>query len=331
MTSRTVQLNQRQANAVEAAALANRRRVTRSLTAKLERLGVMGDEPVDPDILVDVTPDGEVLPAVRLLADPDRPRVPDIDNLQRFAAWMLGLARDKIRLADRETQAERHDDLAPRSQRDESSQRAYRALVDLRRIVHGALGEEGVVRYLAIEGTLPQSRLGLANQLEDTIERLTDPEVDLPEVEVDWMALDWDRLIASLREHLIPLQEALRELDRQQRDAELAVIQKEEALQEFRDDFVGWSNVLRGLYVVAAQRELAARLSPTVPSRPGGGETDVPANDDLPQEPGFDPDLSDDGAEEPVDETPAPQPGVPIVANDPEPAEPGEELGDDVA
>lgn len=344
MSSKIVQQRQRRANAVEAAALANRERLNRALTAKMSRLGVDREEPLPPEVIVDRTPEGEILPALSRLAEPaeERPRVPDFDNLQRFAAWMVGLARDQIRLADRQTLSERHDDLAPRNQRDESSEEAYRTLVDLRRIVQGALGDDGVVQYLAIEGTLPQNRLGLANQLEDTIERLTDPEVDLPEIEREWVVLDWDRLVATLRERLAPLQVALRELDRQQRDAELAVLQKQEALRQFQDDYVGWSNVLRGLYIAASQRELASRLTPTEPTRPGGGDGE-PANDDLPEEdvPAVDPDLSDDdgsGAEEPPGSAPAPV--VPFVANDPAPtpepteepiAAPSEAPGGDVA
>ncbi len=332
MGSKIVQQRQRKANAVEAAALANRERLNRALAAKLESLGVT-DDPVDPEVVVDATPDGEELPAMRRLADPDRPRIPDVDNLQRFAAWMVGLARDRMRLADRQTESERHDDLDPRNERDESAAQAYRTLVDVRRVVQGALGEAGVVRYLGIQGPLAQNTLGIANQVEDTIERLTDPELPLPEVEAEWMSVDWDRLVASLREVFEPLRGAIREIDRQQRDADLAVIEKEEALRSFQDDYVGWSDVLRGLYTVAAQRELASRLTPTVPTRSGGGLDDGPANDDVPQEdvPAAEPAPSGEDGAQPAP-APEPPPAVPDVVNEPEPAEEaGEVQGGDVA
>lgn len=319
MGSKIVQQRQRKANAVEAAALANRERVTRALTAKMERLGVVGEAP-DPEVVVDVMPDGEVLPATRRLADPDKPRMPDLDNLQRFAGWMVSLSREQIRLVDRQTEAERHDDLAPRSERDESAARAYRTLVDVRRVVQGALGDDGVVRYLAIQGRLPQNPLGIANQVEDTIGRLTDPDVDLPEVEAGWMSLDWDRLVETLREAFEPLRNAIREIDRQQRNADLAVIQKEEALRSFQDDYSGWSDVLRGMYVAASQRELASRLTPT--TRSGSGASDDPANDDVAEEgvpsTGSDPSAEDGAQDAPDSESTPVGPGV---ANDPEPAE----------
>lgn len=299
MPNRDVIRSEKAAEAVVVAAQTNLSTVTEDLQRRLSTLGI------DPGIPTPTTDEGvEIAPAVEAPVQ----RL-DVEALQRFAAEAISRARDRLVAADDRLDAERHGDVQPRLRRDQATAALYEELVRTRRSLTEAVGPEEAVRIFGVEGRTPQDPVVLLRVIRRMIPQLEDPATHFPDLKVDGMAQDWPTLAAGLRREMEPLEEALQQVNRERRRAELALVARDQALEEFRDVYVGFTRILDGVYVASGNRDLARRLRPTVPrgsvlqevDEDGDGLPDESANSNEPEAPG----ASDDSEDE---ETTLPEP-----------------------
>lgn len=286
MPSRDVIRSQKAAEAVVIAAETNLSTVTEDLQRRLSALGI------DPGIQPEQAPqepstgstDG---PVTAQVSEPGL----DVAALQRFAARAISRARDRLIEADDRLDQERHGDEEPRLRRDEATARLYDELVRTRRSLSEAVGSGAATRIFGIRGVTPRDPVVLLRVVRRMIPQLEDPATHFPDLQVDGMAQDWPELAAGLRSEMEPLAQAVREVNEERRKAELALVARDEALQEFRDVYIGFTRILDGVYVASGNRDLARRLRPTVPKgsvleeadEDGDGLPDGPANTNEPE------------------------------------------------
>lgn len=300
------------AASVTAGALHNRERITEAVTARLQEDGVvealstqLPPEPPAETLAALTETAGEAVAqshAAQLEAAPEA--VPDVDGLQRFAAWAIPYYAEKMMRLDDLHQKERQQDWVVRAKRDEAADAAYREYVTVRQMMAAALAPETVSSILGLEGETPRNPFELRDKLRFAIERMSSPETFFPNVRIAGLVQDWSELVERLSSALEPLDAALRELEMEAKAADTALLDKQEAIQRYRSAFGACATILRGLYVLAGEPELARRLSPTVIRRtssddepPTEGEN-PPAEDGLPD---VEPPLEDDGPEEEPD------------------------------
>lgn len=271
MPNRNVIRSQKAADAVVIAAETNLSLVTEDLQRRLSTLGI------DPGI-PSSTPSEDVPTSEPVIAQAQgEPRL-DVAELQRFAARAIERARDRLVAADDRLDQERFGDEEPRMRRDEAADVLYEALVRTRRSLSEAMGSEAAVRIFGLDGPTPRDPVVLLRIVQRMLPQLENPATHFPQLKVDGMAQDWAELAAGLRREVQPVVEALREVNRERRRAELALVARDEALQEFRDVYIGFTRILDGMYVAAGHRDLARRLRPTIPR--GSGLDDVDADGD---------------------------------------------------
>lgn len=274
----------RVAASVTAGALHNRERITAALTAQLEEDGVFealsGNRPPEPpaEVLRALSPQaGSAVIASRTAQLEAAPaEVPNLDELQRFAAWAIQFYAEKMMQVDDLHLQERQQDWVVRARRDEAAEEAYREYVRVRQMMTTALAPETVSSILGLEGDTPRAAFVLRDKLRFAIQRMESPGTFFPEVRIAGLAQDWPELIRRLRDALAPLDQALQALELEAKAADTAFLDKEQAIRRYRAAYSGWANILRGLYNIAEEPELARRLSPTVARRSGGTEPPEP-------------------------------------------------------
>lgn len=291
MPNRDVIRSQKAAEAVVLAAETNLSTVTEDLQRRLSTLGI------DPGIETPGPVEG-----AEIAAATETPEVGlDVEALQRFAARVISRARDRLVAADDRLDQERHGDDEPRLRRDEAAASLYAELTRTRQSLSQAMGVEAAARIFAIQGETPRDPVTLLRVVQRMIPKLEDPATHFPDLKVDGMAQDWATLAAGLRREAQPLVEALREVNVERRRAELALEARNQALEEFRDIYVGFTRILDGTYVASGHRGLARRLRPTVPrgsgleevDEDGDGLPDASVNSNEPEAPG-----ASDGSED---------------------------------
>lgn len=291
------------ATSVTAGALHNRERITEALIAQLEEDGALealsNDRlPEPPEALVARLTEtaGEAVVearAARLEAAPEA--VPDIDGIQRFAAWAISFYAEKMMQLDDLHQQERQQDWVPRAKRDEATEAAYQEYVKVRRMMTAALAPETVASILGLEGETPRNPFVLADKLRFAVQRMSSPETYFPDIQIAGLAQNWPELVQRLSSALTPLDAALQELELETKAAHTALLDKRRAIRRYRAAYRGWTGILRGLYTVAGEAELARRLSPTIARRTS--DEDLLPEDDEPtegEEPTAEPPLEED-------------------------------------
>lgn len=271
MPNRNVIRSQKAAEAVVIAAETNSTLVTEDLQRRLSTLGI------DPGIPSSTSSEDAPASGPETAEAQGEPRL-DVAELQRFAALAIRRARDRLVAADDRLDQERHGDDEPRLRRDEAAELLYEALGRTRRSLSEAMGSEAATRIFGLDGPTPRDPVVLLRIVQRMIPQLEDPATHFPELKVEGMAQDWAELATGLRREMEPVVEALEEVNRERRRAELALVARNKALQEFRDVYIGFTRILDGTYVAAGHRDLARRLRPTIPR--GSGLDDVDADGD---------------------------------------------------
>lgn len=300
------------AASVTAGALHNRQRVNEAVMARLEEDGVLEalstELPPEPpaetlEALTETAGEAVVQShAAQLEAAPEA--VPDVDRLQRFAAWAIPYYAEKMMRLDDLHQQERQQDWVARAKRDEAADTAYREYVTVRQMMTAALAPETVSSILGLEGDTPRNPFVLRDKLRFAIERMSSPETFFPDVRIAGLVQDWSELVERLSAALEPLDAALRELEMEAKAADTALLDKQKAIRKYRSAFGAWATILRGVYALAGEPELARRLSPTVIRRTSSDDETPPEGEDLPDEdelPGAGPAPEDGGPEEEPD------------------------------
>lgn len=163
--------------------------------------------------------------------------------------------------------AEQADDHAPRRQRDEATEAALAVMTRLRSAVSDALGAEGLATY-GLAGETPRTPKALSAHLTNVANLLGEK----PATVTTEFGGTFDSAAArtALLAKNAPLAAALGVVDREERELEEALGQRDQALASWTEVYQGVATTLEGLFRMAGRPDLALRVRPT--SRTVSGE-----------------------------------------------------------
>jgi hypothetical protein len=180
------------------------------------------------------------------------------------------------------------------SQRDEVVKSGYDTLVWARQGLE-SLYPNGGFELGFLKGKTPEVPDRLLEQLEQTVKFLREPAVDLREVRVRGFSADFGVVAAELETEIAAVQDSLDGLARVRKDAEGTLVVKREAIVQLRRTLLWVGRTTEGLFHLAGESELAARIRKSTRRPPRPSE----------QEPATEPPVEEPDAE-PASETPSP-------------------------
>ena len=190
-----------------------------------------------------------------------------------FVAFQLLLARyledrlTRLVAADEIHLVELDDDQAPRLRRDEAVAQLHVSLVRIRDVIKAAYGTVLGTNLLGIDGATSNDPLTLHRQASRALDRLREPKMELPAVQLGGVDVDLQGLADELQPATAELTAALREVRHEQRQREATLKLKNEAMGEVDAAIGGVGRVLIGCDEIAGFPSFAARIRLTLPAR----------------------------------------------------------------
>lgn len=253
MANKMVTRRQKLANAVQA-----------SVETHLERVGSALE--------------GVIAPLLR-----DGESAPDMGFFQDLLGRLIEAHRDRMVAAEQGHLAELAGDIGSRSERDAAALEVRLKMVALRRILDGLFGPERSHEILAVEGPTARDPVVLLRQGQDTVVRMRSEELELPPQRLGQGAVLGpmsDQIEASLER----LRIAIEVIDREQRAAQGTLGVKSTALASFDVALGALVKILEGLYELAGERDLAAKVRPLRRQRARNRPAEPPEAGDQPAE-----------------------------------------------
>ncbi|UJR80558.1 hypothetical protein [Sandaracinus amylolyticus] len=202
-------------------------------------------------------------------------RMPDVALLVQLLGRELASRADTMQRADRAHEIELADDAGPRAARDRHAATLREVYTDLRNTVLSAYPDEALA-LLHLREPASMVPSVLAEQAHATREALLDASIRLPKPRRKGTKLDRDDYAQELSESALALSKALADIDREAKEADVALAAKTTAIDAFDDAFGLEVPVLASLYALAGQDVLASKLRVNPRSRgtlvvtPGG-------------------------------------------------------------
>ena len=217
----------------------------------------------------------EVAPELQTLLWPGG-RAPKLDMallLSQLTA-LLDQAGTELSEADLAHAAELADDEEPRLARDQAVDGVRDKLLSLRELVVGAYGTT-VAGSLQLSEALPVPAALLVQRAKAVSKALRDKRLTTPPKHKS-LKLDLDSLADELDALRAPLDAALSDVDREEREAQASLLRKDRATAEWERIYDGVTHMAYGAYILAGRADLAERIEPTARKR---GGTEPPPND----------------------------------------------------
>ena len=167
--------------------------------------------------------------------------------------------------ADEQHELELGDDAAPRAARDTAAEVLYDSVIELREVGTGLLGA-AALKTLKLEGTTPRDPPTLKRYVANVVHALR--EAKLPKSRVRGATFHASEWADRLDEELSTLAEAMKDVDREAREAEATLRVKTAAMAAFDAAFTRTSTVTSALLAAVGEHELADRVRPSH-RRPG--------------------------------------------------------------
>ncbi len=185
---------------------------------------------------------------------------PDVSQLQELLGRLLDWHRDELVRVDKE-----HIDVnsrlaTPRLRRDEAVEVLSDQMSELRDVCQGLYGP--LSRQLFSGDAIAQRPGALMLQAEHTLERLRDPELDLPVHTLAGVEVSGAELADKLAPAVEALRQAIHRLDTGLGELQGTQVRKNEAIKAFDDAYRAGIRVLEGLYSLAGRPHLADRVRP---------------------------------------------------------------------
>lgn len=206
-------------------------------------------------------------------------KVPAVGLLCELLARALEERAEAMVEADNAHEAELDDDDAPRLARDASSDKLYSRTVDVGDIVVGLYGR-GQLKPLGLDGTTPRDANQLLQYTKTIAKNLG--SVTLPKPRVKGSGMNAAEAAEELEELRDVLTSHLKDVAREEREAEQTFVKKHAAIGEYDSTFSSVASLISTLLEVAGESELASRVRPSK-RRPGqtaegeeGKEEEVP-------------------------------------------------------
>lgn len=136
----------------------------------------------------------------------------------------------------------------------------YDEQVAVRRVLGGLYGPDRDFEVAAIQGETPRELKPLSHQVDQTVQLLREPEIELPTHKAAGVAIDFGTMAGSLETGLGEIERVGGRLDRARKAASKTVIVKSEATAEFDAVFPWAAQTVEGVFRMAGERELADRI-----------------------------------------------------------------------
>ena len=210
---------------------------------------------------------------------------PDVAALFRMFGLRLMGSVEAMIAADEAHEVELGDDAQYRAARDVAQASLYKLVIDVRDQVKSVLGDPGLER-LGMKSPAPDSSDRLAVYARGVARKLADAKIELPPPKRKTATIDRGAMRDELEAALAPLDEALKDVSREVKEAEATRVTRQKAIVEYDDVFAETANLYDALFRAAGMDEIADRVRPSKrrPGRIASDETegDTPAE---PREP----------------------------------------------
>lgn len=319
MSSRTALRRERVAQAVLDGGVGHLSIVAESLAQRLAADGVLQamETGLQPEVPLESLSDeaAEAVAKMQSLQAQMAPaELPSWISLQQMMMMVLTFYTTQYMVLDDIHQQEAAQDWVPRDARDRAVEAAYKDMVAVRRYVAGVLDERAADSLLGLTGSTATQPVELRRQMQSAIRRLRAPESHVPKPRIEGLEPDWGLAIQQLERGLGTLDGALQELASESAAALQARKRRDAALAAHRDAVTSVRSMLRGLYILAGERDLVDEIRSPFSRRSAGlepGEED----EDIP----FDEPFEEDDEDEPAAEDPSGSEGETGPVTDPSP------------
>jgi hypothetical protein len=184
--------------------------------------------------------------------------------------------------ADEAHEVELGDDAQYRDARDAAHATLYKLVIDVRDQVKSVLGDPGLEK-LGMKSPATDSPDRLAVYARSVVRKLADAKIELPAPKRKTATVDRGAMRDELEAALAPLEEALKDVSREVKEAEATRVARQKAIAEYDDAFAETANLYDALFRAAGMDEIADRVRPSK-RRPGRTATDE-GEGDAPAEP----------------------------------------------
>lgn len=196
----------------------------------------------------------------------DRASLLDLTELQLRLAGVVEKRLASLVAVDDARLAELAESPA-RRRRDEAVAAVREQIVNLRRVVRGLLGPEREPQLLGLEGPTADNPLRLSQQAETLLETLREHRGELPAPRVSGVRLDLGPSAEILQTQLHELSAALRDVERERRQADASKERRHDAIESFDRVVRRVAGLLKALYLEAGLPDLCRRIRLTPPQR----------------------------------------------------------------
>jgi hypothetical protein len=182
-------------------------------------------------------------------------------------AAALDRAAEVMKTAELSYTAEQADDVAPRDKRDALTTEAFGLMVRLRSAVEDALGAKGLSTY-GLSGETPRMPRTLVVHMDNVLSLMSKQPASVTTALGG--TFDTATLVTALSPKRAALEAVLKDLDREERELEGALVKRDKTVERWTEVYQGVATALSGLFRLAGRKDLAERVRPT--SRRVSGE-----------------------------------------------------------
>ncbi len=211
------------------------------------------------------------------------------EALRSYLSWFAAVLRaqnQSLATAEDKYVSEQADDPAVRTRRKDATAELVAATIRVRGRIESLRGAEGLATY-GLEQVTPRQSIALAEHVGMAIKLLRQRPVQIDDPLLGMF--DSAEVANGLEAVLAPLLQSLQDTQREKRELEATLIERNRALSDWLLRYRGVAGALTGIYLLAGAEELAQRIRPTV--RRVTGQEPPPA-------PGEGPEQGDEGAGE---------------------------------
>ncbi len=183
------------------------------------------------------------------------------------------LLRARTNMVDKDDahQAELADDPKARDARDEATRDLAATLISLRDIVTGVYGQDTASRVFTEQ--TPSDAVALQGFTANVIRHFQEDKLGTPRIQ--GASFDAAASAQQLQQQVDALAERLQNVAREVRETEATLVTKNSAINAYDRTFTGIAKVFEGLFTLAGETELAARVRPSR-RRPGQTAASTP-------------------------------------------------------
>lgn len=194
-------------------------------------------------------------------------KMPDVPLLLTLVARKMRRLNAALVSASDAHDAELADDAAPREARDEAAARLTAEVVDIRGVVESAYGP-AMLRSLGLDGKTEVEPKAILAKSRKLASALSDPKRKWPKPRRKGLKVDPSEWAGDLETYNAKLEQALKDVMRETREAQAALDTKDRAMDANDDAFQRIARFVSALFFLVGDDTLATKVRPSA-RRPG--------------------------------------------------------------